>query len=476
MFAEDVRRAGVVEGGTETHAPGHLGDDPPIRFRFAGRGQEGALARDAPLGIGHAAILLAPGRGGQAHVGVDGGVGAGGDVGHHQEFAGLQGGDHRVRLGQAHRRVGGHDPQGLDAALGHGAEQLHRLEARLPGQVRRPPETADPIQGFGVEIHVGGQLIGQAAHLPPAHGVGLAGEGKRPGAGPADAAGGEMDVEDGVDLVDAGTGLVDALGEGRHGARGGGEQAEKFRHVRLGQAAFFGDTGDGQLAHGGEGGAEAFHVGFQPGPVHRVATLEVVEQAMEQPGVAARAQGQVQVRQVCRSGAPGIDQHHLHGRPGLPGRCQALEQHRVGPGGVGAHQHHQVGQFQILVAARHRVAAEGALVAGHGGGHAQAGIGVDVGRADEALHQLVGHVVVLGEQLAGDVKGHRVRAVLGDDLLETPGHRIQGGVPAHPLAVDFRMQQTGIQAQGFAQGGALGTQAAEIGRMIRVAAQAEGRA
>jgi hypothetical protein len=51
---------------------------------------------------------------------------------------------------------------------------------------------------------------------------------------------------------------------------------------------------------------------------------------------------------------------------------------------------------------RHRVGAEGALVAGDRRGHAEARVGVDVGRADEALHQLVGDVIVLGQQLAGD--------------------------------------------------------------------------
>ncbi len=39
--------------------------------------------------------------------------------------------------------------------------------------------------------------------------------------------------------------------------------------------------------------------------------------------------------------------------------------------------------------------------------------------ADEALHQLVGDVVILGQALAGDVERHAVRAVLRDGLAET---------------------------------------------------------
>ena len=76
-----------------------------------------------------------------------------------------------------------------------------------------------------------------------------------------------------------------------------------------------------------------------------------------------------------------------------------------------ADQHDEIGLLEILVAAGHHVRAEGAAVAGDRRGHAEARVGVDVGRADEALHQLVGDVVVLGQQLAGDVEGDAVRAV-----------------------------------------------------------------
>ena len=79
----------------------------------------------------------------------------------------------------------------------------------------------------------------------------------------------------------------------------------------------------------------------------------------------------------------------------------------MAPGGVGADQHDQIGLLEILVAAGHDVLAEGADVPGDRRGHAQPRIGVDIGGADEALHQLVGDVVVLGQQLAGDVEGDR---------------------------------------------------------------------
>ena len=63
------------------------------------------------------------------------------------------------------------------------------------------------------DLHMGGEHVGEAADLAPAHGVGLAGHRERPHARPADAAGRQMAIEDRVDLVGSGRGLVDALAE-----------------------------------------------------------------------------------------------------------------------------------------------------------------------------------------------------------------------------------------------------------------------
>ena len=68
MLGEDLGRGGIREGIGEPHAPRHLADDPPVRLRLAGSRQEGALARDAPLGIRDRAVLLAPAAGRQQHM------------------------------------------------------------------------------------------------------------------------------------------------------------------------------------------------------------------------------------------------------------------------------------------------------------------------------------------------------------------------------------------------------------------------
>ena len=160
---------------------------------------------------------------------------------------------------------------------------------------------------------------------------------------------------------------------------------------------------------------------------------QISQQPVEQPHVAAGFQRQVQVGQLAGGGAARIEHHDAQFRARFLGLDDALKQRRMAPGRVRADQHDRIGQLEVFITTRHNVFAEGALVAGHGGRHAQARIGVDVGAADVALHELVRDVVILGQDLARDVQRHRVRPVLGDDAREAGGHRIECLVPAGAL-------------------------------------------
>ena len=147
--------------------------------------------------------------------------------------------------------------------------------------------------------------------------------------------------------------------------------------------------------------------------VERASVGKKHQQPAEQRGVAAGRDRQEQVGVVARDGAARIDDDEL-GAAFAAIAHHALVQHRMAPGGVRADEHQQIGLVEIVVAAGHHVLAEGATVAGDRRGHAQPRIGVDVGRADEALHQLVGDVIVLGQQLAGEIERDRVRPVALD--------------------------------------------------------------
>ena len=122
---------------------------------------------------------------------------------------------HRAGARQRHRRIGRHHPQRLDLAALDRLEHLHRLEALALGHARRVPEPPHAVDVVRREVHMRGELVGEPADLAAAHRVGLAGERERPHAGLADAAGGEMAIDDGVDLVGALRRLVHALRDSR---------------------------------------------------------------------------------------------------------------------------------------------------------------------------------------------------------------------------------------------------------------------
>ena len=105
----------------------------------------------------------------------------------------------------------------------------------------------------------------------------------------------------------------------------------------------------------------------------------------------------------------------------------------MAPRRVGADQHQQIGLVEIFVAARHGVGAEGAAMAGDRGRHAQPRIGIDIGAADESLHQLVGDVIVLGQQLAGQIECDRARTVARDDVRRAMRDMVERVGPGHPL-------------------------------------------
>ena len=94
-----------------------------------------------------------------------------------------------ARVGERGRRIGGHDPQRLDAPVAHGFEHVDGLEAGPLGHPRRVPEGAQEGAVVGIlDVEMGGELVGEAADLAPAHGVRLAGYRERAHARPCDAA------------------------------------------------------------------------------------------------------------------------------------------------------------------------------------------------------------------------------------------------------------------------------------------------
>jgi hypothetical protein len=147
-------------------------------------------------------------------------------------------------------------------------------------------------------------------------------------------------------------------------------------------------------------------------PSHNIRCSRPLNSITSVPGCSAR----------CRSaishgvGAPRVGDDDLHGRDSRASRPRCGE---TGPGAPRPcccrHDEQALRMLQIVVAGRWGVSAQRLLVAGHRAAHAQARIRVEVVGADEPLGQLVEDVVVLGQQLARDVKAHGVGTVVADD-------------------------------------------------------------
>ena len=367
IFAKDRRCIRPVERLRPPHALCHLRQNAPIIAGPARCGQDAALAADRAVGIGDAALFLGPGGGGQQHMGQTGGVGVRRHVLHHDKGTGAQGGGHRIGIGHRNRRIGVNDPDRLDAALAHRAEHVDRLQPRPFGHRWAGPKGLDGGAVPGVfDLQMAGQHIGHPADLAPAHRIGLAGYRKRPHAGATDAPGGKVAVQNGVDLVGAGGGLVDALGIDGDDLFGAAPHVAELRQM--------GRVQPGQPRVRGAGSGQGFAIARDMAQEIGVGSTRLIyrhQQRVEQGSIPARRDCQMQVGQIAGRGAARVDHHDLHLRPGGLGFSDALVQHRVAPREVGAGQHHQIGHLQILIQSRHRIAAKGPPVTGHRGRHAK---------------------------------------------------------------------------------------------------------
>ena len=187
----------------------------------------------------------------------------------------------------------------------------------------------------------------------------------------------------------------------------------------------------------------------------------------------------MQVGQIAGIGTPRVDNDDFHLR--TSGFCllQAAKQYRMCVGHIAADDHHAIAQLQVFIAARRRIGAQASFVADHGRGHAQPRIAVDIVGAHQRPGQFVEGVVILGQQLPRDIKRHAVGAVLGDGGGEHIGRVIKGAVPVAATTgqclaqAQLRVQRTGIEVAGQVQGRAFAAQLAIVGRMRRIAADAE---
>jgi len=161
----------VFQQASEVHR------NAPVVSCLTRRRHSRAHPRDAAFAVGDSAFFLAPGGGGQQQVGEGGGAGIGKGLLHHDKFGALQSTPHRGLVGHGLRGVGASDPQSLDLAVSGGLKHFHSGFARRGRHAGQAPQRCHfgAVRRVG-QVAVGAQQIGESAHFPAAHGVGLAGQ------------------------------------------------------------------------------------------------------------------------------------------------------------------------------------------------------------------------------------------------------------------------------------------------------------
>ena len=179
-------------------APPHLGEHFPVRTAFAEATSVRRAIGDAAFGVGHGTRLLAPLRRRQQQMGVVGCFRVGIGLAHHHQRAVAHGRFHPVQIRHAHQWVGGRHPPKIKLTPFHRFHLLPGPQSRLgvDPSGRQSPGLFHLVTVFGIgHQSVARQQMRQASGLPSAHGIGLAGEGKRARSLLADLAGEQMQVD-----------------------------------------------------------------------------------------------------------------------------------------------------------------------------------------------------------------------------------------------------------------------------------------
>ena len=152
-------------------------------------------------------------------------------------------------VGEGDGGVGGDEPEGLDAALYGGFDDVGIGEAAC-GRDAIDGDVPDAGEVFAilriVEFAIAGERRGEAG-LARAHGVALAGDGEGRGAGASDVAGDEGEVVDGGDGDGALRGVVDAHGPADEGGFCSAVEHELLDDWSFGEASDRGDVCGGEV-------------------------------------------------------------------------------------------------------------------------------------------------------------------------------------------------------------------------------------
>ncbi len=204
---------------------------------------------------------------------------------------------------------------------------------------------------------------------------------------------------------------------------------------------------------------------------------EDVGDAVEERDVGARFDGKVEVGHHRGLGDARVDDDELAWF-GAGAAIDAVAEDGVVVCDVGADQEDDVGVFHVGVGAGWAVGAEGELVAGDGGGHAEGGVAVVVACAEAELDEFAEGVELFREELAGADDAERFVAVTLLDVQNALDHGVEGLVPGdwneHAVLAEQRLFGAAGSGEDVVFGEAFGAELAAVDGVVRVAADGDG--
>src|ERR1700677_2351953 len=203
---------------------------------------------------------------------------------------------------------------------------------------------------------------------------------------------------------------------------------------------------------------------------------EDVGDAVEQGDVGARLDGEVEVGHHGGFCNARVDDDELAGF-GAGSAVDAMAEDGMVVGDIGADEEDHVCVFHIGVGAGWAVGAEGELVAGDGGGHAEGGVSVVVASAQAELDEFAERVELFCEELAGAYNAEGVVAVTLLDVQNAFDHGVEGFVPGdrneHTVFAKERLSSASGSGEDVVFGEALGAEFAAVDGVVWIAADSD---
>ncbi len=383
---------------------------------------------DAALGVDHGAFFFAPASGGKVKVSEAGGFGGGVEVLDDEEVEFGQGGADGGLVDPGMGGVGGDDPEGADLAGVDGVDDL------VVGEIRGGGDDGfgdvEDVGDFGAVGGIGEVVAadeaGDVGVEAGAHGVALAGDAVRAGAGSADVARHDGEVDDGLGGAGGFVALVDAHGPPEGDALAAGDGVGEFFERGGTLAGGGGDAVEGEGSEELGKVVEAGGVGVNEGAVDGSPGDEELREAVEEGEVAF---GEERVMLGGAGGGFGVARVDDDDFGAVRVAHDALPHDGVGDAGIGADENEDVALFEIGVGEGRCVEAEGLFVGDVGGGHALAGVAVAMDAAHAEFVEATEQGHFLGADLAGAKEGDGFGAVVALDGFEAGTEFAEGMVP-----------------------------------------------